>query len=34
MGELRLSINHTVTEHEMSGDPYIQNERMFQVMTF
>ena len=41
-GELRLSGNHTVTEYEMSGDPYSQkrgwiihsNERIFQVMTF
>ena len=42
MGELRLSGNHTVTEYEMSGDPYSQksgwinhsNERIFQVLTF
>ena len=41
-GELRLSGNHTVTENEMSGEPYSQksgwiidsNERMFQVMAF
>ena len=41
-GELRLSGNHTVTEYEMSGEPYSQksgwikhsNERIFQVMTF
>ena len=24
MGELRLSENHTVTEYEMSGEPYSQ----------
>ena len=38
-GELRLSGNHTVTEYEMSGEPYSQksgwiihsNERIFQV---
>ena len=42
LGELRLSENHTVTEYEMSGEPYSQksgwinhsNERIFQVMTF
>ena len=42
LGELRLSWNHTVTEYEMSGEPYSQksgwinhlNERIFQVMTF
>ena len=42
VGELRLSGNHTVTEYEMSGEPYSQksgwikhsNERIFQVMTF
>ena len=42
LGELRLSGNHTVTEYEMSGEPYSQksgwiihsNERIFQVMTF
>ena len=41
-GELCLSGNHTVTEYEMSGEPYSQksgeinhsNERFFQVMTF
>ena len=41
-GELRLSGKHTVTEYEMSGEPYSQksgwiihsNERIFQVMTF
>ena len=41
-GELRLSGIHTVTEYEMSGEPYCQksgwknhsNERIFQVMTF
>ena len=41
-GEFRLSGNHTVTEYEMSGEPYSQksgwiihsNERIFQVMTF
>ena len=41
-GELRLSGNHTVTEYEMSGEPYSQksgwknhsNEQIFQVMTF
>ena len=41
-GQLRLSGNHTVTEHEMSGEPYSQksgwihqsNEQTFQVMTF
>ena len=40
--ELRLSGNHTVTEYEMSGEPYSQkserinhlNERIFQVMAF
>ena len=39
-GELRLSGNHTVTEYEMSGEPYSQksgwikhtNERIFQVI--
>ena len=38
-GELRLSGNHTVTDNEMSGEPYSQNsgwinhskERTFQV---
>ena len=42
LGELRLSENHTVTEYEMSGEPYSQksgwikhsNEQIFQVMTF
>ena len=42
LGELRSSGNHTVTEHERSGEPYSQksgwinhsNERVFQVMTF
>ena len=42
MGELRLSGNRTVMEHEMSREPYSQksgwinhsNERIFQVMTF
>ena len=42
MGDLLLSENHTVTEYEMSGEPYSQkrgwrnhsNERTFQVMTF
>ena len=42
LGELRLSGNHTVTEYEMSGEPYSQkrgwikhsNERIFQVMIF
>ena len=41
-GELCLSGNHTVTEYEMSGEPYSQksgwiihsNERIFKVMTF
>ena len=41
-GELRLSGNHTVSEYEMSGEPYSKksgwiknsNERIFQVMTF
>ena len=40
MGELSLSGNHTVTEYEMSGEPYSQksgwinhsNEQIFQVM--
>ena len=40
LGELRLSGNHTVTEYEISGEPYSQksgwikhtNERIFQVM--
>ena len=42
LGKLRLRGNHTVTENEMSGDPYNQkcgwinhsNELVFQVMTF
>ena len=41
-GKLRLSGNHTVTEYEMSREPYSQksgwikqsNEPIFQVMTF
>ena len=41
-GELRLSGNHTVTEYDMSGEPYSQksgwishsNEWIFQVMAF
>ena len=41
-GELRLSGNNTVTEYEMSGEPYSEksgwtkhsNERTFQVMAF
>ena len=41
-GELHLSGNHTVTEYEMSGEPYSHksgwinhsNERISQVMTF
>ena len=41
-GKLRLSGNHTMTEYEMSREPYSQkigwknhsNERIFQVMTF
>ena len=41
-GELHLSGNHSVTEYEMSREPYSQksgwikhsNERIFQLMTF
>ena len=41
-GELHLSGNHTVTEYEISGEPYSQksgwinhsNERISQVMAF
>ena len=41
-GEFRLSGNHTLTQYEMSGEPYSQksgwikhsNEGIFQVMTF
>ena len=42
LGELRLGGSHTVTEYEMSGEPYSQksgwikhsNERTFHVMLF
>ena len=42
LGELRLSGNDTVSEYEMSREPYSQksgwinhsNEQIFQVMTF
>ena len=42
VGKLRLSGNHTVTEYEMSREPYSQksgwinhsNERIFQEMFF